>query len=408
MLLTLVACAPNASSPTSMTARPIEEPYWPDTDDGYPGTTPVDGGRVTVVRVALAALDGAVELEDGTDLPSAPDDQPFGDRDVVVALGDVDGDGVPDLGVPSRLSEDGRISVFSGAGVDTSTPPLAQLTFPYPPDLSGVGDLDGDGLAELVTVDSSVYRLWSGASLRGALSLADSTSDVENQGSDGALVRVGDLDGDGREDLLLDTSFGPRILPGALLLGDEPFRAEHAFFPSHLELPKVHTSVLGDVDGDGLVDVMSSVGRRSGYDGPVEVYLLSGRDLASGVTLDEDDAFAHLSLEGTYAAVVEGVGLGDLDGDGLGEAVIAGHLFAGRALVDGPSWAEGDLLGTDGLACDVDGDGLRDLVGDGIFLGAELGSGGASAWASSYGASACAGDLDGDGAEELAFASESG
>jgi hypothetical protein len=219
---------------------------------------------------------------------------------------------------------------------------------------------------------------------------------------------VGDLDGDGLHDLVVDSGLGPFLLRGSELgtsgawTGAPAFAAQVAFDAS------VQTTALGDVDGDGLSDLLCSVQNREVGHRFAYGWLVSGGDVAQGGTLDQDDAFGVLYLDETVGSHLYGVELGDLDGDGLAEATVNTVLFTGAVLQAGPRWELGLDLGRGGIPCDLDGDGLAELVGDDVLRGSALAAGEIEVWVSGLSdVRSCVGDLDRDGRQDYASADSS-
>jgi hypothetical protein len=190
----------------------------------------------------------------------------------------------------------------------------------------------------------------------------------------------------------------------------------------------------GDIDGDGLDDVL--VGARGsdlGGDASGAAYLVYG-----GWSGSLDLSAADLILPGESAGDEAGTyvsGAGDVDGDGFPDFVVAapydddGGSDRGALTVvaAGASWAKlvgdtpGLVLGAAAGVGDVDGDGLGDVaagcgscdadagrawvftgIGSGstAFSGATLAIGGAASTQLGYAISG-AGDLDGDGLGDL-------
>jgi hypothetical protein len=126
-----------------------------------------------------------------------------GDPDGVV-VGDVDGDGMSDLIVANRL--DDNILVYlntSKIGAIGSTSFAAPLNFDTG-DLAkfvALGDLDGDGKADLVAVNEYAHTIsvMRNTSTRGAVSFG--TKVDFTTGSNPSSVAIGDIDGDGKLDL---------------------------------------------------------------------------------------------------------------------------------------------------------------------------------------------------------------
>ncbi len=143
----------------------------------------------------------------------------------VAGLGDVDGDGLDDVGVGSPLhGQDNAGRVFVVHGPLTASIELkdasasisgAQENGELGSSVAGAGDVNGDGLSELLTgapgddhdagEDSGAVYLFY-APFEGALTVNDSPAwwVGEGAGSRAApVIRVGDQSGDGRKDLLM-------------------------------------------------------------------------------------------------------------------------------------------------------------------------------------------------------------
>ncbi|MEU1512580.1 VCBS repeat-containing protein [Streptomyces sp. NPDC005811] len=147
--------------------------------------------------------------------------------DVLTSPGDVTGDGRPDL--VARASATGTVYLFKG----TSTGKLSSRVKLYDnlrtyKRIAGAGDLDGDGIGDLIAQDkaNNLYR-YSGT---GKGTFSARVKLFANWGAAyNAVVGVGDLNGDGRPDLVArDTagklyrqygdgkgSFGARTLIGS-------------------------------------------------------------------------------------------------------------------------------------------------------------------------------------------------
>ncbi|WP_299056977.1 protein kinase [uncultured Nocardioides sp.] len=258
--------------------------------------------------------------------------------------GDVDGDGLPDLVVVSRGADvTSRVSVELGSGetVDSSTPPLA-LTQLY----TVVRDVDGDGLDDL--------SFW-GTDTAGRLvfQTSPSTGDgefgpreqVELPDLSGGYLQPGDYDGDGRVDLAhLQPADGETGTVQVLLRTDDGFEAAGEPRPSLGPRDLVLTRT-GDADGDGvdeLVQVTTTGGRRT-----IRVWQVQDGEVADTEWFSgEVDPLSEVQLTPAVS---------DVDGDGYDDLVLWRLVGDGTVALDvarstGSSYEEAEEWAT--WSCD--------------------------------------------------------
>ena len=178
--------------------------------DGLPDLVTSDSGPSTVSLLRNLGSPGNIAFAPKVDfvVPSAP---------VQMALGDLDGDGKPDLTVASYLSQ--SLSVFrniSTAGSLTTNSFASRIDYP----LAGRGhtpvlaDLDGDGKPDLsvVTELSSMLSVFQNASSPGSFTNSSLAPRVDfGTGYNAWGVSAGDLDGDGRPDIVFCNSYDNNI-----------------------------------------------------------------------------------------------------------------------------------------------------------------------------------------------------
>ena len=319
---------------------------------------------------------------------------PLAGKPAAVVVADFNNDGHPDLLTPgSGASVQSGLGVRLGDGAGGFTfPPFAT------PSVTGgraaaVGDLNGDGKPDVVLATAS------GASVLIGGGSGDFTqlSAVPPVGAPTALIAA-DLNADGRIDLIATTGKGVYVAAGN---GDGTFAAATVYLPGS----SPGAAVLGDFNADGRPDLAVTLGASN------TVSVLPG---TGGGGFGAPTAFA---VGGGPAAIVTG----DFNGDGRADLAVAnrGGNSVSVLLGDGVGGFGGattTAVGTAprGLAtADLNGDGKADLVvtastdntlavlaGDGtggFTTTATLGTGTAP-----YGVVAA--DINGDGRPDVAVA----
>ncbi len=374
---------------------------------------------------------------------------------VVSSLGDLDGDGIPDIGASAPLASggihpDGQVIVYSGATGD-------QL-FHFDPveprgmcwAMASAGDIDQDGVPDILcgapytapeinTIAGLLYGAGSTLVYPGRMGDVLFLFDGDEQGGQlgHSVDGLKDIDGDGVPDIIIGapyTSAMGRTGVGSATVrsggdGQVIFKFDGANPGDYLGWA---VAGIDDIDGDGVPDMIIAAPYASpgGRAQAGQVFVHSGATGELIFQLDGEEASANF---GSSVATAW-----DIDGDGVPDIIIgapgasprgktqAGSVFvysgATRKLIfrfDGPESFDGFGASVAG-GQDVDGDHVPDII-----IGAPSASpdgkvGGGSAFVFSGAAGdlifrfdgraggdslgtsvAAAGDLNGDGRSEV-------
>jgi uncharacterized protein (TIGR03437 family) len=237
--------------------------------DGKPDVAAVDATSGDV-SVFLGNGDGT--LQTGNPIPLSSSFTPLS-----VAAGDVNKDGNADLIVAlgaSGQGQAGAIAVLLGNGNGTFQPPqMTALPGPIVQQTIGsaataglaVGDLNGDGIPDVVTAINGATSNQV-AVLLGIGNGSFKPAVLSNTGTSPPEIIVGDINGDGKPDLLLADCCGLSEASFLAGNGDGTFLAELRFSSG----PNPAALATADFNGDGYLDIaiagglqMPSVGTLS-------------------------------------------------------------------------------------------------------------------------------------------------
>jgi len=245
-------------------------------------------------------------------------------------------------------------------------------------------DFNGDGIADLVagTGPGSITRVvvFDGTTGNSIFSIQP----FEDRFVGGVFVAAGDITGDGIPDLVIspDESGGPRV---SIFSGAGFGRIADFFGIDDPDFRGGARAAVGDVNGDGVGDVVVS----AGFGGGPRIAVFDGAELTLGRETRLMPDYFHFEetlRNGAYVAV------GDINGDGYADLIGGGgpgggpRVFAlsGKDLLTlSPTQSEvvanffgGDVNNRGGIrvvARDLDGDLRADLVvGDGAGAGSRV------------------------------------
>jgi len=344
---------------------------------------------------------------------------------ISMGVGDTDGDGFDDVLAGARDADNpdrdaGAVYLFPGplAGTSSPTDAIATVTgeaeYDYIGEAAGLSDLDGDGFADIFidvrTDDTAASNAGAVAVFYGPISgvsthsQADAlvTGEVASAYLGHAVVDLGDVDNDGADEIsiaepYIDTATGDRLgrislvsgtLSGTVAVSAAAETQIIGEWDGHV----IHAERTGDVDGDGIEDIVVSVpdARTRGATGGA-VLVFRGPPNTLMYAEDADLRLVETSEGAQLGSSVSGGP--DADGDGLADLAIGSYNYdnrSGRAFL----CTKPLDVATSATNCStrVDAIGSNDAVGIDVLL-MEDGMGGVDLHVGAYGAASTKGEV---------------
>ena len=232
-----------------------------------------------------------------------------------ICIGDIDGDGKPDLVVTRNGSD--TISVYrniSSSGSITAGSFAARADFITGDNPTGIaiGDIDGDGKLDLVVINnwSNTVSILRNTSTSGSISTGSFAPKVDFiTGTNPINVTIGDIDGDGKPDLAVTNSgdntfsvFRNLSSPGTIVAGS--FAPKVDFITGTLTGPWGIN--IEDIDGDGKPDLLVTNNKSN----TISVF----RNTSTNGLITASSFAAEVNLITETGPL--GIATGDIDGDG--------------------------------------------------------------------------------------------
>ena len=233
-----------------------------------------------------------------------------------VAIGDLDGDGKLDLAVANERS--GTVSVLRNTRAVGSTTPSFAATVDFmtgdSPLSVAIGDLDGDGKLDLVVADYNLntVSILHNLTATGATTPSFATKVDFMTGSNPYSVAIGDVNSDGKPDIAVSNSNANSV---SVLLNTATTGSMTPSFAAKVDFTTGSTSVfiaIGDLDGDGSPDL--AIGNVNSN----TVSVLINTTLPGSTT----PSFGA-KVDVTTGSSPHSLAIGDLNGDGKPDLAVA-------------------------------------------------------------------------------------
>ncbi|BAU52453.1 FG-GAP-like repeat-containing protein [Mucilaginibacter gotjawali] len=282
-----------------------------------------------------------------------------------IAIGDLDGDGKPDLAVSNTVT--GTISVYlnksqSGNFTASSLAPKVDFATSNSPTLLNIADMDGDGKPDILAVNGSEgsISMFHNRATTGVINATSFDVKIDMPAQDAKQVPalldsfcLGDIDGDGKPDMIVVTDYvavyhnNPQFVP--VITGISPASAQVGatvsiagknfnttaasnivyFGPVKAKVSSASATQLNVTVPAGAsfgpISVLNSDSKLTGYSATAFIPTFASKHSISSLDFDPK---ADLPVSGQ----VSGISFSDVDGDGKPDMVVAnlnkGYFYA--------------------------------------------------------------------------------
>ena len=172
-----------------------------------------------------------------------------------LATGDMDGNGKPDLVIAHSVTQSIRIYRNNSTSNAVSFSPRFNLTLNAGATGVAVDDLDGDGKLDIAATSSTASKVFLFRNTSSGDEMSFAARIDSSAGGAAQAVAVGDLDGDGKPDLAIANSSAGTIsvLRNTSTVGTLSFANRIPFTVGS----QPFTLAIGDIDGDGKLDLVA-------------------------------------------------------------------------------------------------------------------------------------------------------
>ncbi|MBL7663002.1 VCBS repeat-containing protein [bacterium] len=230
-------------------------------------------------------------------------------------LGDFNGDGKTDVVQFAQLhNREGHVSLSDG-----STFVSQSATNPWGSGFGDlwqdrIGDFNGDGKSDVIQIAYSKKHPTQNA---GHVWLSDGTKFI-SQGiwahatSDPGRFILGDVNGDGRTDLLMFPEEEDSGYADVWLSSGSSFIGPYRWGDANMPFPSVDLVQVGDFDGDGMSDVIVHQPYTGGIYGTIDVFR------STGTNFEHIQGINYIKYQNDYTVIQ----LGDFNGDRLTDMML--------------------------------------------------------------------------------------
>ncbi len=242
------------------------------------------------------------------------------DAGAAIGVGDIDGDGRPDLIQVDNLSPTLKLIKNNSTGGildNTSFDPPVGFNSGNGIEFLDVQDLNGDGKPEIITCNrtDNTLSVFRNTAVAGTIDNSSLAASVDFPAGKGPFnLAIADIDADGKADLIVSNTDSNTI--SILKNGSSPGKIKNSSFSvpvSFISGSKPALIDVGDLDGDGKPDIAVS----NNLSGTSSVF----KNITAAGVIDQNSFAAKSDF--TSGQSPYGIVIGDLDGDGKPEISVA-------------------------------------------------------------------------------------